>query len=79
MLEPTERLEQLEREGDFTSRLALMEEQKSLPFGAVWDYYCLKSGVPVGEAWLQEIKQYEKDVFPARSVPIRNAEVGMRN
>ncbi len=61
MLEPVDRLQQLEREGDFTSRLALMEEQKSLPFGAVWDYYCLKSEVPVGAAWLDEVKQYERE------------------
>ncbi len=67
MLEPTEKLEQLELAGDFTSRLALMEEQKSLPFGAVWDYYCLKSGVPVGADWLKEIKQYEKEVLSLRS------------
>ena len=67
MLEPTARLEQLELAGDFTSRLALMEEQKSLPFGAVWDYYCLKSGVPVGADWLDDVKQYERDVLSLRS------------
>ena len=67
MLEPTEKLEQLELAGDYTARLALMEEQKTLPFGAVWDYYCLKSGVPVGADWLQEVKQYEKDVLSLRS------------
>jgi len=67
MLEPTEKLEQLELAGDFTSRLALMEEQKSQPFGAVWDYYCLKAGVPIGADWLNEVKQYEKDVLSLRS------------
>jgi len=67
MLEPTERLEQVELDGDYTSRLVLMEEQKSLPFGAVWDYYCLRSGVPVGANWLTEVKQYEKEVLSLRA------------
>jgi L-rhamnose isomerase len=67
MLEPSEQLQQLEMAGDFTSRLALMEELKSLPFGAVWDYYCLQSGVPVGSAWLEKTKQYERDVLSLRS------------
>ncbi len=67
LLEPTAQLEQLELAGDFTSRLALMEEQKSLPFGAVWDYYCLTSGVPTGSNWLSELKQYENKVLSHRS------------
>ncbi len=66
LLEPTHLLRKFETEGDYTSRLALQEEIKSLPFGAVWDYYCLKSGVPVGEAWLPEVKQYEKEVLSKR-------------
>jgi len=67
LLEPTQRLQQYEAEGDYTRRLALMEEQKSLPFGAVWDYYCLKSGVPVGADWLNDIALYERDVLSSRS------------
>jgi L-rhamnose isomerase len=46
LLEPTATLQKYELEGDFTSRLALLEELKTLPFGAVWDYYCLKHNVP---------------------------------
>jgi L-rhamnose isomerase len=49
--------------GDTTTRLVLQEESKSLPFGAVWDYYCESKGVPVGDAWLVEAKVYEKDVL----------------
>ena len=45
----------------------VMEEAKTLPFGAVWDYYCLKQGVPVGDAWLAEVKAYEKDVLSKRN------------
>ncbi|MCS6859445.1 MAG: L-rhamnose isomerase [Abditibacteriales bacterium] len=67
LLEPTERLRQLEAEGDFTSRLALLEECKTLPFGAVWDYYCLQADVPVGAAWLDEVKRYEADVLLKRN------------
>ena len=55
-----------EAAGDFTTRLALQEEAKSLPFGAVWDYYCASKGVPVGEHWLAEIKSYEKKVLSKR-------------
>lgn len=66
MLEPTETLKKLELDGDFSSRLALMEEFKSYPFGAVWDYYCYKNNVPVGETWLAEVKNYEKEVLLKR-------------
>lgn len=52
--------------GDNTSRLTLQEEAKSLPFGAVWDYFCETKGVPVGEAWLAEVKAYEKNVLSKR-------------
>ena len=42
--------------------LAMMEELKTLPLGAVWDYYCLTQGVPVGIAWLDEVRAYEKKI-----------------
>jgi len=66
MLDPIARLKRLELEGDYTSRLALMEESKTLPYSAVWDYHCLRQNVPVGEAWLAEIKTYEKEVLSKR-------------
>ncbi|HZQ48192.1 MAG TPA: L-rhamnose isomerase [Verrucomicrobiae bacterium] len=66
LLEPAHLLRKYEAEGDYTSRLVLLEEIKSLPFGAVWDFYCLKAGVPVGETWLTEVKLYEKDVLSKR-------------
>ena len=66
LVAPIKKLKELEAEGDFTSRLALMEEAKSLPFGAVWDYYCAKQNVPVGEGWLAEVKRYERDVLSKR-------------
>lgn len=66
LLEPGEPLRRLEAEGDLTGRLALMEELKVMPFGPVWDYYCLQSGVPSGQGWLSEVKQYEKDFLSKR-------------
>ncbi len=66
LVEPTDQLKQLEIAGDYTGRLALLEELKGMPFGAVWDYFCLKQGVPVGMAFMDEIREYEKRVFPTR-------------
>ncbi|TWE09164.1 L-rhamnose isomerase [Neobacillus bataviensis] len=66
MLVPNEYLKQLQEEGNFTERLALMEEFKTYPFGAVWDYYCEKMGVPVKESWLEEVKAYEQEVLLKR-------------
>ena len=67
LLEPTQTLRQMEDDGDFTGRLALLEEIKTLPFSAVWDYYCLRHNVPVGLAWLDEVRSYEKAVLFKRS------------
>ncbi len=66
LLEPTALLRDLENAGDYTARLAMLEELKSLPSAAVWDYYCLQQNVPVGPAWIGEVKQYEKDVLAKR-------------
>jgi L-rhamnose isomerase len=66
LLEPTKLLQRAEAGGDHTSRLAMLEELKTLPFGAVWDYYCLQSDVPPGDAWLNEVQTYEKDVLAQR-------------
>jgi len=59
LLEPIDKLRAMEEGGDYTSRLAMLEELKTMPFGTVWDYYCQKSNVPVGDAWLKEVKDYE--------------------
>jgi L-rhamnose isomerase len=66
LLEPVATLRQLEADGDYTGRLALLEENKTLPFGAVWDRYCEQSNVPGGTAWLSEVRKYEKDVLSRR-------------
>jgi L-rhamnose isomerase len=67
LLEPTKLLRDAEASTDHTARLALMEEFKTLPLGAVWDYYCLKSNVPVGSEWLNVVRDYEKRVLSKRS------------
>ena len=66
LLEPIALLRQYEDEGKYFQRLALQEEAKSLPWGAVWDMYCLQSGVPVGESYIAEIEKYESDVTSRR-------------
>ena len=66
LLEPTGKLRALEQAGDFTARLALSEELKTLPAGAVWEYHCLRHNVPAGAAWLDEVKQYEAKVTSKR-------------
>jgi len=66
MLEPIEQMRAYEQSGDFTSRLAQLEELKGMPFGAVWDYYCMQKEVPVGIAFMDAIKDYEKKVLSLR-------------
>jgi L-rhamnose isomerase len=66
MVEPSDRLRKLELAGDYTSRLALMEELKTMPFGAVWDEYCAWKGVPAGMDWLADVKAYEQAVLAKR-------------
>jgi L-rhamnose isomerase len=66
LLEPAA-LRDAEKSGDYTSRLALMEESKSLPWGAVWDAYCESQNVPAGTDWLAEVKQYETAVLSKRA------------
>ena len=66
MLEPVEQLKKLENEGDYTARLAMLEELKCYPFAAVWDYYCMTQGVPVREGWLPVVREYEQQVLLKR-------------
>jgi L-rhamnose isomerase len=65
-LEPTRALVKLEEEGKYFERLATLEELKTMPFAAVWDYYCLQQGVPTGMDYIAEIQQYEKEVLSKR-------------
>ena len=67
LLEPVEALRKVEAERDFTARLALLEELKTMPFGAVWDEACERADVPTGARWLDEIRSYEQTVLSQRS------------
>lgn len=66
LLTPNEHLRELQEKGDYTKRLALMEELKTYPFGAIWDYYCDQMNVPIKEEWLSEVDEYEAQVLLKR-------------
>ena len=66
LLEPNERLHGMEKAGDYTGRLALLEELKGMPFQAVWDYHCLREDVPVGIGFMDRIRAYEVEVLSQR-------------
>lgn len=66
LLSPAQTLKQAELDGDYTTRLALMEEAKLLPFGVVWEYYCERQGVPGDSSWLAEVKRHEREVLAKR-------------
>lgn len=66
MLEPLAQLRQYEANGQGFERLALLEESKSMPWNAVWDMFCLRNSVPVGEGFIADIQQYEREVTSKR-------------
>jgi len=66
LLTPFDKFAKLQEERDFTALMALMEEVKTYPMGAVWNYFCEKNGVAVGEKWLDEVKKYETEVLSKR-------------
>lgn len=66
LLEPTEEIRKAELDMNYTKRLVMFEELKTMPWAAVWDYYCMKQSTPVGLKWFDEVVQYEKDVLSKR-------------
>ncbi len=66
LLEPSAQIKEAEEKGDYLSRLALMEEAKTHPVGAVWNHYCEMNNVPTESDWLTEVIEYEKDVLSKR-------------
>lgn len=66
LLEPTAVMKQLELDGDYTARLAYLEEMKAMPWQAVWDEFCERQGVPTGLAWLDEVRGYETKILAER-------------
>lgn len=66
LLEPTDNLRRLESEGRLFERLALLEELKTMPFGAVWDQFCAVNNVPPGTQWIEQVKTYEREILSKR-------------
>lgn len=66
MLEPTDMLKKMASDGDGAGKLALLEELKSMPFGAIWDKYCLNNNVPVSSSWLNQMYNYETEILSKR-------------
>ena len=66
LLNPTDKIREYEEKEKSFEKLALLEEAKTKPFGAVWDYFCLKNDVPTGESYIPEIQQYEKEILSKR-------------
>lgn len=67
LLEPIGKLKEMEEGGNYTGRLALLEDAKSLPIGAVWDRFCLDQYVPLDRAWMEEVRGYEKRILSKRN------------
>jgi L-rhamnose isomerase len=67
LLEPRDKLREYENTGNYFARLALMEELKTMPYGAIWDYFCLENDVPFETLIIDEIMKYEKDVLNRRT------------
>ncbi|TFG24678.1 MAG: L-rhamnose isomerase [Promethearchaeota archaeon] len=66
LLQPIDLLQEYEDNGQYFQRLALLEECKTMPFGAVWDYFCLSNDVPIGKEWIKEIESYENKILNTR-------------
>lgn len=66
LLEPTDLIVEAENKAIYGNRMALMEEFKTLPFGAVWDKYCMDMNTPAGSSWLEDIREYEESVLMKR-------------
>lgn len=66
LLEPTDKLRDFEKKDNRFERLAYLEELKAMPWNALYNYYCLQQGVPVGDAYIKEIQEYEKLITSKR-------------
>lgn len=67
LLSPNKQLAQLQEEGKLTQLMMQQEEMKTYPMGDVWNYFCEKNGVPVGEKWFEDCEKYEKEVLSKRN------------
>ena len=67
LLQPNDKLKALQDSGNFSKLMVLQEEQKTLPFGEIWDEYCRRCNKPIDGEWFREIEAYEKEVLEARA------------
>ena len=67
LLQPNDKMKEIEASGDVTARLAWKEEFKAAPFSLVWDYYCEQKGIKKGLEWLPEVKAYEEKILAERA------------
>lgn len=66
LTQPNDALKDMQDSADFTRRLMLMEDVKTLPFGEIWDEYCRRQNVPLDREWYSEVEKYERDVQSKR-------------
>ncbi len=66
LLEPTGKLRDFEKQNQNFERMAYLEELKAMPWNALYSYYCQQQGVPVGDAYIKEIEEYEEQVTSKR-------------
>lgn len=66
LTQPNDALKDMQDSADFTRRLMLMEDVKTLPFGEIWDEYCRRQNVPLDREWYGEVEKYERDVQSQR-------------
>jgi len=66
LLQPHEAMKKMQDEADFTRRLMMMEEMKTMPFSDIWTEYCNRQGVPADSSWYDVVMEYEKNVLEGR-------------
>lgn len=66
LLEPNQQLRELQEEGNFTKLMVMLEEQKTMPFGEIWDEYCRSCGKPADGDWFAEVERYEREILGKR-------------
>ncbi len=67
LLQPIDMLREFETNGQLFQRLALLEEFKMLPYGSIWDYFCLKNNIPSGINWIKDVELYENEILKKRT------------
>ena len=67
LLQPNDKLKELQNKGRFTELMMLQEEIKTYPFGDIWEHYCESQNVPFDESWFDSVMEYEAEILLNRS------------